>query len=231
MKHLFLLLAMLAAWTGHAARPESKLRYERPATVWEEALPLGNGRLGAMVCGDPQHEWFQLNEETVWGGSPYNNTNPAAAAALPEIRRLIFEGRNREAQELCGPAICSPRGANGMPYQTVGSLHLDFEGMDSYGNYHRELDLARAVATTRFVADGVTYTREAFASFADGLLIIRLTASEKDVFRSSHAMKRLIERMFRVRRPVRKSGWTAKPTTTKGSRARCGLRPSPGSNP
>lgn len=179
MKHLFLLLAMLAAWAGYAARPESKLRYERPATVWEEALPLGNGRLGAMVCGDPQHEWFQLNEETVWGGSPYDNTNPAAAAALPEIRRLIFEGRNREAQELCGPAICSPRGANGMPYQTVGSLHLDFEGMDSYGNYHRELDLARAVATTRFVADGVTYTREAFASFADGLLIIRLTASEK----------------------------------------------------
>ena len=179
MKHLFLFLATAAVGSGMAAEPDLKLRYERPAAVWEEALPLGNGGLGAMVFGDPQHERFQLSEETVWGGSPYDNTNPAAAAALPEIRRLIFEGRNREAQELCGPAICSPAGANGMPYQTVGSLCLDFEGIGEYGDYRRELDLARAVTTTRFTAGGVTYTREAFVSLADGLLIVRLTASKK----------------------------------------------------
>lgn len=84
-----------------------------------------------------------------------------------------------KAQELCGPAICSPSGANGMPYQTVGSLHLDFEGVDGYSDYYRELDIARAVATTRFKADGVTYCREAFTSFADQLFIVRLTASAK----------------------------------------------------
>jgi len=179
MKHLLLAAAVVAMWNAAAAETELKLRYERPAQAWEEALPLGNGRLGAMVFGDPQNERFQLNEETVWGGSPYNNTNPAAAEALPEIRRLIFAGRNREAQALCGPALCSPTGANGMPYQTVGSLLLDFEGTAGHADYCRELDLSRAVATTRFSAGGVIYTREAFASLADGLLIIRLTASEK----------------------------------------------------
>jgi len=173
-------------WTGltvatiaTAAEPDLKLHYDAPARVWEEALPLGNGRLGAMVFGDPQHERFQLNEETVWGGSPYNNTNPAAREALPEIRRLIFEGRNREAQALCGPAICSPTGANGMPYQTVGSLCLDFDIIGDCHDYYRELDIDRAVATTRFEAGGVTYLRQAFVSFDEQLLIVRLTASKR----------------------------------------------------
>ena len=151
MKNWFFGLLVLAG-----CRTESedlKLRYDRPAEVWEEALPLGNGRIGAMVFGAPEHECFQLNEETVWGGSPYNNTNPAAKDALPEIRRLIFEGRNREAQELCGPAICSPQGANGMPYQTVGSLCLDFETGAEFSDYERELDLGRAVAVTRFTSN------------------------------------------------------------------------------
>lgn len=155
-----------------------KLWYDKPATQWVEALPLGNGRLGAMVFGHPAHEQFQLNEETVWGGSPHNNTNPKAKDALPRIRQLIFEGRNAEAQALCGPAICSPS-ANGMPYQTVGSLHLDFEGISQYSDYYRDLDIEKAIATTRFTAGGVTYTREAYTSFPEQLLVIRLTASQK----------------------------------------------------
>ena len=155
-----------------------KLWYDGPATQWVEALPLGNGRIGAMVFGDPVHEQFQLNEETVWGGSPYNNTNPKAKDALPRIRQLIFEGKNKEAQELCGPTICSPS-ANGMPYQTVGSLHLDFDGINNYNDYYRDLDIAKAIATTRFTANGVTYTREAYTSFPDQVLVIRLTASQK----------------------------------------------------
>lgn len=155
-----------------------KLWYDEPATQWVEALPLGNGRIGAMVFGDPVHEQFQLNEETVWGGSPYNNTNPKAKDALPRIRQLIFEGKNKEAQELCGPTICSPS-ANGMPYQTVGSLHLDFDGINNYNDYYRDLDIAKAIATTRFTANGVTYTREAYTSFPDQVLVIRLTASQK----------------------------------------------------
>lgn len=163
---------------AQAERENLKLWYKQPAGKWVEALPLGNGRLGAMVFGDPLHEEFQLNEETVWGGSPHNNTNPLAKEALPEIRRLIFEGKNKEAQELCGSVICSQT-ANGMPYQTVGSLHLDFEGINSYTDYYRELDIEKAVATSRFTADGVTYTREAFTSFPDQLLIVRLSASQK----------------------------------------------------
>lgn len=179
MKHLFSVWMLFSAWIGVAAEPDLTLFYEQPARVWEEALPLGNGRLGAMVFGDPRCERFQLNEETVWGGSPYDNTNPAAAAALPEIRRLVFEGRNGEAQALCGPAICSPTGANGMPYQTVGSLCLDFGEMSEYEDYRRELDLSRAVATTRFTSNGVAHVREAFVSFVDQLLIVRLTASKR----------------------------------------------------
>lgn len=155
-----------------------KLWYDKPATQWVEALPLGNGRLGAMVFGDPVHEQFQLNEETVWGGSPHNNTNPNAREALPRIRQLIFEGKNKEAQALCGPAICSPS-ANGMPYQTVGSLHLDFDGIDSYTDYYRDLDIEKALSTTRFTAGGVTYTRESYTSFPDQVLVIRLTASHR----------------------------------------------------
>ena len=123
-KHILLISGLLATCAGSVqAQPEYKLWYDRPAEQWIEALPLGNGRLGAMVFGDPTHDELQLNEETVWGGSPYNNTNPKAKDALPEIRRLLFEGKNLEAQKLCGAAICSPR-ANGMPYQTVGSLHM-----------------------------------------------------------------------------------------------------------
>lgn len=155
-----------------------KLWYDTPATQWVEALPLGNGRIGAMVFGDPVHEQFQLNEETVWGGSPHNNTNPKAKEALPRIRQLIFEGKNAEAQALCGPAICS-QSANGMPYQTVGTLHLDFDGISNYTDYYRDLDIEKAISTTRFTANGVTYTREAYTSFPDQVLVIRLTASQK----------------------------------------------------
>lgn len=112
------------------------------------------------------------------GGSPHNNTNPKAKEALPKIRQLIFEGKNKEAQELCGPTICS-QSANGMPYQTVGSLHLDFEGMENATNYYRDLDIEQAIATTRFTVNHVTYTREAFTSFTDQLLVIKLNASQK----------------------------------------------------
>lgn len=171
--------AALSSMTMHAAENDMKLWYDKPASLWVEALPLGNGAVGAMVFGDPANEQFQLNEETVWGGSPYNNTNPKAKESLDEIRRLIFEGKNAEAQKLCGPAICSPQGANGMPYQTVGSLMLDFDGVSEYTDYYRDLDISRAVATTRFRAGDTEYVREAFTSLPDRLLVVKLTSSKK----------------------------------------------------
>ena len=155
-----------------------KLWYDAPAKQWVEALPIGNGRLGAMVYGDPIHEELQLNEETVWGGSPHNNVNPLAKDHLDEIRSLIFEGKNAQAQELCGKYI-SAQQANGMPYQTVGSLKLHFIGIDSVSNYYRELDITNAIATTTFTADGTDYRRESFASLTDDVIIVRLTASKK----------------------------------------------------
>lgn len=153
------------------------LWYDKPAQYWEEALPLGNGRLGAMVYGNPVHEEIQLNEETVSAGSPYNNYNPEAKNALSTIRQLIFDGKYPEAQALAETKILSKNGF-GMPYQTVGSLRLDFQGQENYSNFRRELDLERAVTTTTYSVDGVKYKREVFASLTDQLIIIRLTASQ-----------------------------------------------------
>lgn len=212
-KWSILFLALLCLGNKANAQEEEtgnlKLWYDKPATQWVEALPLGNGRLGAMVFGDPAHEQFQLNEETVWGGSPHNNTNPKAKDALPRIRQLIFEGRNVEAQALCGPSICSPS-ANGMPYQTVGSLRLDFEGMGNYSDYYRELDIEKAVALTRFTANGVTYVREAYTSFPEQLLVIRLTASQKKSIsftaRYTTPYKEDVERLVTPRKELQLNG-------------------------
>ena len=179
MKRIIACAFLLVALLLQAQNTELKLWYNQPAERWVEALPLGNGRLGAMVYGNPIHEEIQLNEETIWGGSPHNNTNPKAKEALAEIRQLIFDGKNAEAQKLCGEAISS-KSANGMPYQTIGSLHLDFDGIDDYNNYYRDLNIENAIATTRFTANGVNYTREVFTSFPDDVIIIRLTADQKE---------------------------------------------------
>ncbi len=162
--------------TIHAQQP-SILWYDLPAKHWEEALPLGNGRLGAMVYGDPINEEIQLNEETVSAGSPYKNYNADAKEALPVIRKLIFEGKYPEAQLMAGEKILSKKGF-GMPYQTVGSLRLNFIGQENYTDYRRELDLDKAIATTTYRVNDVEYKREVFTSFADQLVIIRLTASK-----------------------------------------------------
>ncbi len=178
-KNLLILFIFLFA-SAHAQKKSSyTLWYNQPASLWVEALPLGNGRLGAMVFGDPANERIQLNEETIWGGGPYNNTNPLAKDALPEIRNLLFEGKYLEAQELCGKTICSTTG-QGMPYQTVGSLHLNFDGHQSYKTYYRDLDIQRAISTTTYEVDGVRYKRETFTSFPDQLVVVRLTASQKN---------------------------------------------------
>lgn len=153
-----------------------KLWYSRPAKVWVEALPLGNATLGAMVYGGVEHETLQLNEETMWGGGPHRNDNPAALGSMEKVRGLIFEGKNKEAQNLIDKTFYT--GRNGMPYQTVGSLMLDFPGHETFTDYYRDLDLSRAVATTTYKVGGVTYRREAFVSFTDKVLVVRLTADK-----------------------------------------------------
>ena len=179
MRRWAFLLFLTATWsacTCEAPETDLKLHYDRPAERWIEALPLGNGRLGAMVYGGTHHEELQLNEETIWGGSPHNNINPYNPEGLDSIRMLLFAGQNEAAQALCGRYI-SAKQANGMPYQTVGSLHLDFAHLGEPTEYYRELDLHRAVTTTRFRVGEVEYRREAFCSFEDDLIIVQLTAS------------------------------------------------------
>lgn len=181
MKRMFF-VGWMVVWTlafRSAAASDLKLWYEGPATRWEEALPLGNGRLGVMVAGGPATEELYLNEETIWAGGPHNNINPEAREALPEIRRLIFEGRYREASDLCAQKV-SLNASHGMPYQTAGSLFLDFPGHETFTEYYRELDLERAVATVSYKVGEVQYRREVFSSFADSVIVVRLTASEKD---------------------------------------------------
>ncbi len=175
MKKTILLIccAALAAVNLHAE--SLKLKYSKPASQWVEALPVGNSRLGAMIFGDPANEHLQLNEETMWGGGPHNNNNPEALAALPEVRRLVFEDKNKQAQDIMEKKFRTPR--NGMPYQTIGDVVLTFPGHEKFARYSRELDLADAVARVSYNVDGTDFTREIFASFPDDVVIVRLSAN------------------------------------------------------
>ncbi|MBF6598718.1 MAG: glycoside hydrolase family 95 protein [Fermentimonas sp.] len=154
------------------------LWYNTPAAVWEEALPMGNSRLGAMVYGIPQREEIQLNEETLWGGSPHRNDNPNALGALPEVQKLVFEEKYDQADKLINETFFG--GPHGMPYQTAGSLILNFDNHQNHQHFYRELNLNKAITLTRYMVDSVTYTRELFSSFADDVIIMRITADKKN---------------------------------------------------
>ncbi|HEX7028034.1 MAG TPA: glycoside hydrolase family 95 protein [Gammaproteobacteria bacterium] len=169
---------MMGEADGGQRDEDLSLRYDEPAgDEWVRALPLGNGRLGAMVYGNPGSERIQLNEDTVWAGSPHRNDSPDARAALPKVRELIFKGEHVRAQKLAGETFFN--GPHGMMYQPVGDLVLSFPGHDDYRNYYRELNLETAVATTRYTVDGVEYTRKVFASAPDQVIVVRLSASRR----------------------------------------------------
>jgi len=155
-----------------------KLWYSSPSgTTWENALPIGNGRLGAMVYGNVDNETIQLNEHTVWSGSPNRNDNPDALASLPEMRQLIFDGKQKEAEKVANKSIISKK-SNGQMFEPVASLQLAFNGHEQYSNYYRELDISRAVAKTTYSVADIIYTREALASLNDRVVVIHLTASK-----------------------------------------------------
>ncbi len=180
MKRLQKLLASILLMTSTTLMAENhplQLYYDTPATYWEEALPIGNGRIAAMVYGNPWEEELQLNEETVSAGVPHRNHNPMGKDSLDRIRQLIFDGFYPEAQVLAGKAILSQK-SHGKPYQTVGSLHLRFPGHENYSHLKRILDIDNAKTFISYEVEGVTYQRESFASFTDQLIIVRLTASK-----------------------------------------------------
>ena len=156
----------------------SKLWYRKPAIEWEEALPLGNGRLGAMVYGIPDKEHIQVNEESIWYGGPVNRNNPDLKKYLPEIRELIFKGEISKAERLMFLAMSGcPNSAH--PSQTLGDIILEFEGLGEVTDYRRELDLEKALCTISFVSNGVSYQREIFVSKPADCMLIRVRAEKK----------------------------------------------------
>lgn len=187
MKHLLLstiglLLTGQPVFSQIAANttpPQAKwmLWYHQPAKNWNEALPLGNGHLGAMVYGTIPNERIQFNEYTVWTGHPRSYANPGAVEHLPEIRRLLFEGKQNPAEDLAGKEFMSiPLGQ--MAYQPCGDLWFDFQGLDQVSNYRRWLNLDTATQTTEYESDGVKFRREVIISHPDRALFLRITADK-----------------------------------------------------
>jgi alpha-L-fucosidase 2 len=186
-----LVLACAVGAASAASSPSEALTlwYSKPAAQWVEALPIGNGRLGAMVFGGVDKERIQMNEDTIWDGYARDPASPAALKALPEVRRLLFENKNDEATKLAGRTMMGiPQGVKS--YQPLGDLLIDAPGLKAGDGYRRELSLDTAVATTRFKADGVTYTREVFASTPDNCLVVRLSADKPASITVRVTMKR-----------------------------------------
>ena len=179
MKRIYTVLFLLLATYGFSQEREKlKLWYNQPSgNTWENALPIGNGRLGAMIYGNVEKEIIQLNEHTVWSGSPNRNDNPEALESLPKIRKMIFEGNHKEAENLANKTIISKK-SQGQMFQPVGNLNLSFEGHEKYKNYYRELDIESAISKTSYVVDDVTFTRETFASFADRVIVMKISTNK-----------------------------------------------------
>ena len=168
---------MLAGAINMHAQSDYKLFYNEPANKWEEALPVGNGRLGAMVYGGVSQEHIQFNEETLWTGEPRSYAHKGARNYLGEIRQLIFDGKQKEAQDLMAKEFLSvPR--NLMAYQPFGDLIIDFPTHENYTDYRRELDLENAISKVSYQANGINYTREVFVSYPAQLIAVRLTADK-----------------------------------------------------
>jgi alpha-L-fucosidase 2 len=153
------------------------LWYRQPASHWNEALPIGNGRVAAMHFGGTATERFQLNEESIWTGGPHNNVVAAQGAVITQLRSLLLQGKYEEAQELSRREMNVP--ANGMSYQPAADLLLYFAGHENVQDYRRELDISRAISTVKYQQNGVEFTRTAFVSLAHNLLVIRCRASRK----------------------------------------------------
>lgn len=155
----------------------NRLWYTSPAKEWEEALPLGNGRLGAMVYGGAEHEHIQVNEESVWYGGPVERNNPDMREQLPKIRRLLFDGEIAQAEQLMWHAMSGcPNSQH--PYQTLGDIQIGFDGIGEVQEYERELDLEHALCRVRFTAGGVGYQREYFISHPADCMVMRFDADK-----------------------------------------------------
>ncbi|WPO81665.1 glycoside hydrolase family 95 protein [Chryseobacterium sp. JJR-5R] len=182
IQHTILLLACgTVISVSVQAQQHLQLTYGKPAENWNEALPIGNGKLGAMVFGGVSQEHLQLNEETIWAGGPGNNVPKNTFDSIQKIRKLLNDGQFEEAQKLSNTTY--PRAAPkdldyGMPYQTMGDLFLDFKGHENFKNYKRTLDIEKAVSTVSYEVNGTKFKREFFTSFVDNVVVIRLSSGK-----------------------------------------------------
>ena len=166
-------------FTGETKRPAGDLVlwYPRPAGKWTEALPVGNGRLGAMVFGGVGEERIQFNDDTLWVGKPHDYAHKGAAKHLPAIRKLLFEGKQRDAQDLAGKEFMSVP-LRQVPYQPFADVKLEFAGHDKVADYRRTLDIDQAVAGVEYRVGGVTFRREVLSSAPDQVIAIRISADK-----------------------------------------------------
>jgi len=203
MKKMIAFVMTLSCCSVVALAGDMKLWYDKPAKVWTEALPLGNGRIGAMVYGDPSLEHIQFNESTIWTGKPHEYQHDGAVKALPQMRQLLQEGRQaliasvqpakdkkdpgakaaksiysekQKAAEAIGLSEFMSVPLKQMKYQPFGDLFLQFAGHDKVAGYRRELDLDSAISTVEYKVDGVSFTRKAFISHPDQVLAMQITA-------------------------------------------------------
>ena len=170
-------LAVSGKGSGSSKWRDLKLWYRQPAQEWTEALPVGNGRLGAMVFGGTEHERLQFNEDTLWTGRPREYHHEGAVEYLPTVRKLLFEGRQRQAEELAMEHMMSVP-LRQEKYQPFGDLHLHLPGHDEPSDYRRELDIDASIARVHYRIGEATFTREVFSSFPDHVIVIHLTCSE-----------------------------------------------------
>ncbi|NIG57270.1 glycoside hydrolase N-terminal domain-containing protein [Chitinophaga sp. Cy-1792] len=184
MKKILLVALLVATHSTYAQQPALKLWYRQPATKWMEALPVGNGRLGAMVYSDPQHEIIQVNEESLWAGVKYNDANPNSLRTLDSVRQLLFQGKSAEASALARPNMIAVNAENSSQllqafrsYQTLMNVHI-LLGNKPFTNYRRELDLTTGVVSSTTTIDGVTFRQEVFSSAPGNTIAVKITASK-----------------------------------------------------
>lgn len=183
-----MLLISCTANKGHKSEPVI-LYFDRPATSWNEAIPIGNGRLGGMVYGGVAEERIQTNDDTFWSGEPRDVQNPSAAQYLPQIRQLLLEEKNLEAQELIDRTMLGPWNECYMP---LADIVLKLKAGE-YSGYSRVLDLNNGTVTVRYTQDGVNYTRTLFASYPDQAIVIEMKADQKGAL----AMELMLESQIR----------------------------------
>jgi alpha-L-fucosidase 2 len=188
MRTIKCIIVALLAFVGlQAAAQRYMLWYQKPAADWHEALPIGNSHMGAMIYGGTHREEVQLNEETFWSGSPHDNNSKEALGHLQEVRSLIFNNQEEKAYDIINKYFIKT--PFGMKYLLLGSMFIDFPDVKDVSNYRRELDLSTAMHRVSYESNGVKYTRRAFASIRDNVIVMQMEAGKKNAlrFKVSHA--------------------------------------------